>query len=146
MDDFDAMLDELVQAPVYRCGELPAPPKTAGVYVFAQDGVVFHVGRTGNLQERRRNQTGLTNDRHTATFAFRKAVEDARRQFPHLSSLTRGDLEAHPDFKPLFQTWKENVRGMDMRFIEIASASKRHLFEMMASMALGLPEELWDEH
>jgi hypothetical protein len=35
---------------------------------------------------------------------------------------------------------------MDMRCLPIASSSKRHVFEMMASMALGLPEGLWDEH
>ncbi len=35
---------------------------------------------------------------------------------------------------------------MDMRCIQIDSPSKRHVFEMMASLALGLPKHLWDEH
>lgn len=145
-EDFDELLDELIADPVFRCGELPAPPKTAGVYVFSENGVVMHVGRTGSLQRRRQEHTGLNNDRHAATFAFRKAIADAVAAHPELDGMPRATLEMHPLFKPYFEAWKQRVRAMDMRCVEISSAAKRHIFEMMASMALGLPEALWDEH
>ena len=56
------------------------------------------------------------------------------------------DLAKHPTFVPYFATRKARVRGMDFRCVEIESAPQRAVFEMHASMALGLPEHLWNEH
>ncbi len=83
--DFDELLGKLATAPVYRCGEQNAPPKRPGVHVFSEQGVVRHVGGTGDLQRRRREQTGLNNDRNTATFAFRSAIGEAQADHSDLS-------------------------------------------------------------
>lgn len=34
--DFDELLDKLITARVYRCGEGGAPPRSPGVYVFSE--------------------------------------------------------------------------------------------------------------
>jgi hypothetical protein len=142
---FDQLLERLTCGEVYRCGEAPAPPTAAGVYAFSEGDVVFHVGRTTNLQRRRREQTGLNNDRNTATYAFRIAAAEAYAAHQDLPK-KREDLERHPEFTPYFRAWKERVRNMDFRCVEIEEAPQRYGFEMLASIALGLPPELWEEH
>lgn len=69
----------------------------------------MHVGRTGDLQRRRQEQTGLNNDRHAATFAFRRAVEEAVAAHPELAVLPRAQIEQHPTFGPYFKAWKERA-------------------------------------
>lgn len=145
-EDFGQLLDQLVSGHVYRCGELPAPPVAPGVYLLAEGNDVLHVGRTRNLQERRRNQTGLNNDRSTATHAFRRAVADATTA-GHLGLPgKRAELEVHPTFGPYFQAAKQRMRACDFRCVEIADPPKQAMFEIFASIALGLPHELWRTH
>lgn len=145
-EDFGPLLNELVSGHAYRCGEQPAPPVAPGVYLLAEGNDVLHVGRTRNLQVRRRNQTGLRNDRFTATHAFRRAIADVTAA-GHLSLPgKRAELETHPTFKPYFQAAKQRVRACDFRCVEIADPPQQAAFEIFASIALGLPRELWRTH
>jgi hypothetical protein len=145
-EDFGRLLDELVSGHVFRCGELPAPPVAPGVYLLAEGDNVLHVGRTRNLQERRRNQTGLNNDRYTATHAFRRAAADAAAA-GHLGlPSNRAELEVHPTFAPYFQVAKQRMRACDFRCVKIADPPQQATFEIFASIALGLPRELWQTH
>jgi hypothetical protein len=145
-EDFGRLLDELVSGHVFRCGELPAPPVAPGVYLLAEGYDVLHVGRTRNLQARRREQTGLKNDRDTASHAFRRAVADATGAGHVGLPSKRADLEAHPTFAPYFQAAKQRMRACDFRCVGIADPPQQATFEIFASIALGLPHELWRTH
>lgn len=145
-EDFGRLLGELASGHVYRCGEPPAPPRTPGVYLLAEGDDVLHVGRTRNLQARRRDQTGLNNDRYTATHAFRRAVADATTA-GHLGLPgKRAELEVDPTFAPYFQAAKQRLRACDFRCVKIADPPQQAMFEIFASIALGLPPELWRTH
>jgi hypothetical protein len=143
--DFSDLLDQLVAGYAYRCGERPAPPAAPGVYVFADGPLVIHVGRTRNLQARRRDQTGPSNDRHTATLAFRLAVAKATAAHADLP-MTRALLERESRFRKYFIDAKSHVRDLDFRCIELADSPRQAMFEIFASVALGLPPELWRTH
>ena len=141
-EGFAELLDALVSGHVYRCGQRPAPPTGAGVYVFSDGGQVVHVGRTRNLQARRRNQTGLNNTRDVATHAFRRASATARDAHDDLPR-TRKGLEHDPRFKPFFDAEKQYLRTLDFRCVELEDPAEQAMFEIVASVALGLPRELW---
>jgi len=141
-EGFADLLEALVAGHVYRCGERPAPPTLAGVYVFSDGPDVVHVGRTRNLQTRRRNQTGLRNTRHVATHAFRRATTAARAAHDDLPR-TRDALERDPRFTPYFDAEKQYLRTLDLRCVELDDPPKQAMFEIAASVALGLPRELW---
>lgn len=145
-EDFGRLLDQLVSGHVFRCGELPAPPMAPGVYLFAEANDVLHVGRTRNLQARRREQTGLNNDRYTASHAFRRAVADATAAGHSGLPSRRAELEVHPTFAPYFQAAKQRMRACDFRCVEIADPPQQAAFEIFASIALGLSRELWQTH
>lgn len=144
-EDFEQLLDQLVSGHVYRCGERPAPPVRPGVYVFAHGPVVVHVGRTRNLQARRRDQTGPANDHFSATAAFRLAVAKATADHADLP-VTRELLALDERFVPYFKEAKAHLRDLDFRCVEIADPPKQAMFEMFASIALGLPREIWNTH
>lgn len=144
--EFGDLLDQLVSGHVYRCGKRPAPPKAPGVYLFAEGESVLHVGRTRNLQSRRRDQTGLSNDRFTATNAFRRAVADAAAAGHEGLPKNRAELEAHATFKPYFAAAKQRMRAADFRCVQLSDPPRQAMFEIFASIALDLPRKLWLTH
>lgn len=145
MGDLQELLERLTSGHAYRCGERPAPPQEPGVYLFAVGDAVMHVGRTKNLQGRRRNQTSPEGSQTQATFAFRMAQHRARQEM-HLTALNREELAQHEDFRPLFREMKEAVREMDFRCVQIDDHPKQALFEIFASVALGSPHNSWETH
>jgi hypothetical protein len=142
---FDELLDQLVSAQPFRCGVLPAPPHSPGVYLFAQDDVVMHVGRTRDLRLRRRNQSASNGTRTSATFAFQLARHRAHENLEGLPT-RREDLEADERFVPLFQAAKDEVREMDFLCVVIADHARQALFEIFASIALGAVHASWRTH
>lgn len=143
--EFEALVTELANGHEYRCGESPAPPQAPGVYLLAEGEDVLHVGRTRNLQTRRRNHTMPGGGRNTATFAFLLARRDAQ---VHPNSLPQGReaLEAHPDFADYFKQAKERVRAMTFACVVVEEPGRQALFEIYASVALGSPHNDWQTH
>lgn len=144
-DGFDGTLRSSCEGHIYRCGERPAPPQEPGVYLFAEGPEVLHVGRTRNLQARRRNHTGPGNGRNTASFAFRLAIHDAQSDSVPLVG-SRAEVEADPTFAEYFKAAKDRVRGMDFRCVVVAEAARQAMFEVFASVALGSPHNDWETH
>lgn len=144
-DNFDALLDALVGGQVYRCRVLPTPPRQPGVYLFAAGPNVMHVGRTRNLQARRRDQTSPSGDRFVATFPFLLARHRAAEVHDDLPT-ARDALAADARFVPFFIDAKADVRGMDFRCVVIEDAATQALFEIFASVALRSPYNFWETH
>jgi hypothetical protein len=142
---FDRWLDALVSGPVYRTRVAPAPPAEPGVYLFANGSRVMHVGRTKNLQERRRSQTSPSGDRFVATFAFLMARHQAAESHSDLPN-GRGQLAIDDRFIPFFIQAKAEVRAMDFRCVVIADHAQQAVFEVFASIALNSPYNFWETH
>lgn len=143
--EFDDLLVRLTTGHVYRCNVLPAPPPEPGVYLFAEESITLHVGRTRDLQSRRRNQTGPKGHQSTATFAFNLAASRAREVHRDLPA-TRDQLAQDERFATFFQAAKEAIRGMDFRCVVIEDHAEQALFEIFASVALASPYNTWETH
>lgn len=142
---FALWLNALVDGPVYRPRVLPAPPIAPGVYLFAEGSRVMHVGRTKNLQARRRSQTSPTGDRFEATFAFLMARHRAAEAHDDLPN-PRDQLATDGRFVPFFIQAKADVRAMDFRCVVIEDHAKQAVFEIFASVALNSPYNFWETH
>jgi hypothetical protein len=143
--DFDRLLDALVSGPVYRPRVAPAPPPEPGVYLFADGLRTMHVGRTKNLQERRRTQTSPSGDRFVTTFAFLMARHRAAEVHDDLPK-GRAQLAVDDRFAPLFVQAKAAVRAMDFRCVVIENRARQAVFEVFASVALESPYNFWETH
>jgi hypothetical protein len=143
--DFDRWLDALVSGWAYRYRTRPAPPAEPGVYLFADGPRVMHVGRTRNLQARRRDQTSPGGDRFVATFAFLMARHRAAEAHDDLPTV-RDLLAADERFIPLFVEAKVQVQAMDFRCVVIEEDAQQAMFEVFASVALGSPYNFWATH
>jgi hypothetical protein len=143
--DFDRWLDALVSGPAYRYRTAPAPPALPGVYLFAEGPRVMHVGRTRNLQARRRDQTSPSGNRFVATFAFRLARHGAAEAHDDLP-VARAQLAADERFARCFAEAKARVQAMDFRCVVIEQDAPQAMFEVFASIALGAPYNLWTTH
>jgi hypothetical protein len=143
--DFDRWLDALVSGSVYRHRVPPAPPAQPGVYVFAEGPQVMHVGRTRNLQARRRDQTSPSGDRFVATFAFLMARHRAVEAHDDLPTV-RGQLAADERFTRFFANAKAQVQAMEFRCVVIEQHAQQAMFEIFASVALGALYNSWATH
>lgn len=143
--DFDRLLDALASGPSYRPRVAPAPPPEPGVYLFAEGPQVMHVGRTKNLQDRRRAQTSPSGDRFVATFAFLMARHRAAEAYDDLPEF-RDQLAADARFAPLFVQAKAAVRAMEFRCVIIEHHARQAVFEIFASVAFASPYNFWETH
>lgn len=144
-ENFDALLRDLIGSPVYRPNVAPAPPVAPGVYLFAEADVVLHVGRTRNLQQRRREQTSLRGGGNAATFAFRMARAEAMREHADLPT-ARAALAVHAAFAEYLERARERTRRMDFRCVRIEDDAQQAMFEIFASVTLGALHNEWRTH
>ncbi len=143
MEGLDALLDELVADPAYLIDD--ELPETAGVYLFADGDEVLHVGRTRNFSERRKAQCYLKGTHHSASAAFKLARQEARDDGVPLPR-TRKETQSDAGFIPYFDRARQRFREAEFRFVVIDDPPVQTVFEIYASIALGLPRELWLTH
>jgi hypothetical protein len=135
----EALLARLWAAPAVpreRHGTIPNKP---AVYLFSERGKPVYVGQTRKLANRLRYHTRPRAQQEQASFAFLLAKADAKAR-GIIASGTRKEIAAHPEVLPLFVAAKERVARMDVRWVEIADAHTRTVFEVYAALALGTGE------
>ena len=133
-NQFPDLLERLVKSsPRFRSdlGEIPKK----GIYVFYEDEKPIYVGRSNNLKRRIQEHGVRSSDRFSATFAFRIAINNAKKIKIDVNRL-RSELEKDADFAALYDKAKERVRNMSVRTIEIDDQIIQTIFEVYACVAL----------
>ena len=120
-------------------GKLP----DCGIYVFYKDSKPLYVGRSGKeggkpdkMRERIR-QHGLPSSTGSASFAFLRAEDKAKKQNIFRGSRSRKDFMSDEKFKPFFDQAKEEVSRMQVRTVGITDAIEQTVFEVYAALQLG---------
>ena len=85
------------------------------------------------------------NDRYTATFAFRLAIEDAKRAGLNVKR-KRAELEADPQFQPLFADAKARVSNMRVQHVEVDDPIEQTLLEVYVAESLGTEYNSFETH
>jgi hypothetical protein len=119
---------------------LPLHPQTGwkgmkAVYALFEGGKACHVGRTRNLAQRIRGH--LANSHYSASFAFAQT----RRSLGVVSSYRKREgreaMLTRPDFRAEFDSQRQRIRRMQLRFVSIDHPVDQHLFELYAALELG---------
>ncbi|WP_145832076.1 hypothetical protein [Bradyrhizobium huanghuaihaiense] len=116
----------------------------AGVYVFLENGVPVHVGRTRNLGERLRGH--ISKSHFSASFAFKRTRAVHGKTATYLTKGSRRDLLNDPDFKETFHQQVQLVKGMTVLFVEVTDPVQQYLLELYAHLEFGLPLDEFDTH
>ena len=116
----------------------------AGVYVFFENGVPVHVGRTRNLAGRLRGH--VTKSHFSASFAFKRTRIEQGRVATYVPKGSRADLARDAVFKAAFHRQIEQVKTMDVRFVEVSDPVQQYLLELYAHLEFGLPLDEFDTH
>ena len=105
----------------------------------------MHVGRTKRPAAWWRDHTLPGSTRDQASFSFRVAIGNAKDEGVEFEG-TRAEIEANPDFHPYSHAAKADARTLDFRYVEIEDEALQAMFEVFATVALGLPRHLVDNH
>ena len=141
----DARLAELVGCRPRLRTDFDPVPKVPAIYLLSRDGNPVYVGRTRDLRRRLRDHMLPGNDRYTATFAFRLAIEDAKRAGLNVKR-KRAELEADPQFQPLFADAKARVSNMRVQYVEVDDPIEQTLLEVYVAESLGTKYNSFETH
>ncbi|MBB3020400.1 hypothetical protein FHR70_003481 [Microvirga lupini] len=135
---------QLMSSPAFHQKGIAAQRGKAGIYVFFEDGVPVHVGRTRNLGGRLRGH--ITRSHYSASFAFKRARRALARAATYTTEGSRGHLSKDPVFGAEFHRQIEAVRAMQVRFVEVTDPVLQYLLELYACLELQLPLDEFDTH
>jgi hypothetical protein len=136
----EALLARLWVAPAAPRKQQRRIPLAPAVYLFSESGKPMYVGQTRKLADRLRYHTRPGAPQEQASFAFLLAKASAKERGVPIPVGTRKEIARHPEFVPFFVAAKERVAQMDVRWVEIADAHVRTVFEVYAALALGTGE------
>jgi len=116
-----------------------------GVYVFfdGQDQPLY-VGRSDRMRERLLMHGRPSAGHESATFAFLLAKE--KIVYPGTMTRSRKNLQEDKEFSKHYFAQKVEVRKMKVRVIEIIDPAEQALFEIYASLEMGTPYNVWENH
>jgi hypothetical protein len=123
---------------------LPRGLPGSGIYLFSEGPKHLYVGRSKRLRDRLRYHCGSAED---APFAFKLAREQTgNTKASYAPTGSRKSLLADPAFRAAFQTAKERIRKMDIRFVAEPDTNRQALLEIYATIALAAPYNDFDTH
>ncbi len=123
---------------------LPKNVPASGVYVFSEGESHLYVGRSRRLRSRLRYHSSSAED---APFAFKLAREQTGNTKASYSS--KGSREAllkDPRFLAAFQSAKDRIRRMQIRFVEEPGPTRQALLEIYVTLSLNAPYNDFDTH
>jgi hypothetical protein len=129
------------------CQPLPNPKGAEfkgkkGIYAFRQDGNIIHVGRTRNLQQRMQSHHAATHNK--ASLAFKLTRRQTGKYATYKPEGSRSDLLKDPLFHQKFLQNIEDLKRMEVIFVEIGSHELQYLVELYACIEFGLPTDEFD--
>jgi hypothetical protein len=131
-------------SPLFSDKGIASQKGKAGVYVFLEDGVPVHVGRTRNLGGRLRGH--ITKSHFSASFAFKRTRIEHGKKATYVTKGSRSDLLGDPVFKETFHRQVELVKKMDVLFVEVTDPVQKYLLELYAHLEFGLALDEFDTH
>ena len=141
------LLQRLLDAPSASRSSHPPIPREPGIYLFADPtGRPQYVGQTRNLRSRLRQHTNPKGTHYSATLAFLMARDEASSHGIVVAGQTRAQLQAHPEFSPLFERTIGRLAEWPVQFITLRDPIRRTYLEVYVHMALGTDMNSFETH
>jgi hypothetical protein len=126
---------------------LPKDVPQAGVYLFSDGRTDLYVGRSNRLRDRIRNHGRETATENQAAFAFRLARHATGNVRPsYRKEGSRASLMLDETFRSAFQTAKQSISAMTVRYVEERDPLRQALLEMYVAVVLQTPHNDFDNH
>jgi len=151
-DKFDVIINgvkdkynQLLSSKKHTYSEIPKKLSLAGIYLFSKDGEALYVGRTNNIKQRLQHHA--RNNHNQATFAFLLARhETGNIKASYTQKGSRADLLKDDVFKTAFNQARENIRLMDIQYVEENDPVSQTILEVYAAFESGAKYNNFDNH
>lgn len=118
----------------------------AGIYLFSKNNKPLYVGRTNNLKRRLRNHTRPSHN--MATFAFLLARHTTKRFGASYRPVGSREhlLRTDKKFRKAFDDAREQIKKMNVQFVEEPDAVSQALLEIYAAYVSKAQYNDFDTH
>ncbi|MGD0398722.1 MAG: GIY-YIG nuclease family protein [Syntrophobacteraceae bacterium] len=127
---------------------LPRKMPRKGIYLLSAENQHLYVGRSNDIRKRMRGHSSLGAKHNTAAFAFllaREATGNLRATYKPGEG-SRAGLMRTPGFVAAFESAKERIRKMHLRFVEEADPVRQALLEIYVALTLDARYNDFDNH
>ena len=124
-----------------------APNDTAkgGVYLFSRSGRYLYVGRTKRIiKDRLKDHVSSADDCPFAWHLAREATNNKVASYKPEGS--RKHLLSQPHFKKAYESAKEQIRKMEVRYVDEPDPLKQALLEIYVAVATDAEHNDFDTH
>ena len=125
--------------------DLPRQMPKKGVYLFSEGDRPLYADRTNRL--RSRLQGHVRDSHYTATLAFLMArIQTDKVQPSYKPQGSRTDLLRNREFRGAFDSARQKIRHLDIRYVEEADPVRQALLEIYIALASGAEHNSFDNH
>lgn len=145
IEDLHEKYTRLIEMEPVTVQSIPRDTPTGGVYLFTSKGMHLYVGRTKRaIRDRIKDHVSTADD---CPFAWRLAREKtARTAATYRKEGGRADLLAQPDFRLAYEQSKQEIRGMEVRYVGENRPLQQALLEIYVSVVTEAIHNDFDTH
>ena len=132
--------------PVGRCFENSPEKDISGIYLFSENGKPVYVGRSRNIRNRYNGH--INSSPYSASFAFLLARDKTGMNEASYKSgpKTRKELMKDCKFKKAFDDARQQIREMELRYVEESDSIRQALLEIYCAVKLNTEYNKFETH
>lgn len=141
-------LEKLLAMNPVTAESLPLDMPRKGIYLLSEEDEHLYVGRSNDIRKRVRAHSSLGAKQHTAAFAFllaREATGNLKATYKPGDG-SRVGLMGIQRFVAAFESAKERIRKMQLRFVEETDPVRQALLEIYVALTLNTRYNDFDNH
>jgi hypothetical protein len=136
---------ELISMPPFTISTIPRDCPVGGIYLFTENGKHLYAGRTKrSIKTRLQYHVSKASDCPFAWHLAREATGNKKATYKVEGS--RKQLLANPEFKRVYESSKERIRNMEVRYVSEPSSIKQALLEVYVAVVSGAKYNDFDTH
>lgn len=136
---------DLISMPPLTVSTIPRDCPVGGVYLFTENGKHLYAGRTKrSIKTRLQNHVSKADDCPFAWHLAREATGIKKASYKVEGS--RKQLLANPEFKRAYESSKDRIRKMEVRYVSEPSPVKQALLEVYVAVVSGAKYNDFDTH
>ncbi len=145
VDSVHAKYTALMAMEPVHLAVLPCRMPEKGVYLLSESDRHLYAGRTNSLRTRLRNH--VHDSHYSATLAFLMArIQTGNLRPSYRPHGSRADLLRNAEFREAFDSARERIREMDIRYVEERDPVRQALLEIYVALASGAEHNSFDTH
>src|SRR5580700_498853 len=140
-------LEILLRCEPFTFAAKPRRLPLSAVYLFTEDASPLYVGRSNHFSQRLGNHCRQSSRANQSVFAFKLAREGAGlTAASYTGSNTRAGLMTNTAFAEGFESAKQRLNRMQIRFVEEPDQVRQALLEIYCAVALQTPYNDFSTH